>query len=602
MTEQIAPTILGIIHQRVEETPNAIAYRESAQNTPDGWKSWSWTEYWHRIEAIAAAFLQAGLKKGDRIAILVHTCLAWEITDKAALAVGGVVVGIDAHATPEQIEFVLVHSESRALATTAKGLAGIKAEVVKTFKLILLLDGDFAEATVSVPEDVRLVRFTSLARVREVVLPVIDPEDEATLVYTSGTTGTPKGILYRHRQMVQACDAIASLFPEARRLEARIICWLPLSSLFQRMLNLLAITNGLTTYFVTDPREIVNAARAIKPHFFIGVPRFYEKAYQEIQKGLAAAPQWQQSLLRSAIESGRRRLRAGQTGASLGAKDRLLGPLLNRVVLGRLRSGFIGDEVQILFTGSAPMAPEIMEFFHAIGLPLLEGYAMSENIIPMAMNDSQRFRIGAVGQPLALNEIRLGDENELQVKGPGVFSGYYKSDAASERFSSDGFFKTGDCGHVDKDGFLWLTGRTSDILKTSSGRRISPLALEAALRTSPYIDQALVFGHGRRHLAALITVQADRVEKELAANGSTFGSKEAMAASPAAHALLKPEVERLTKPFPTYEQIRAFAIVPHAFSMSSGELTSSLKLRRSVIEENHVNLLEPLFAEGAAGG
>ncbi len=245
--------------------------------------------------------------------------------------------------------------------------------------------------------------------------------------------------------------------------------------------------------------------------------------------------------------------------------------------------------------------PEIMEFFHAIGLPLLEGYAMSENIVPMSMNRPGRFRIGAVGQPLSLNEIRIGDEDELQVKGPGVFSGYYKSAAANDRFTADGFYKTGDAGRFDNDGFLWLTGRTSDILKTSTGRRISPLGIEAALRTSPYIDQVVVFGHGRRHLAALITIQADRVEKELAAKGVSFESKDQMTASPAVHALLQPEIERLTKPFPTYERIRVFAIAPRPFDIASGELTSSLKLRRNVIEKNYAHLLEPLFAAEAAG-
>jgi long-chain acyl-CoA synthetase len=281
--------------------------------------------------------------------------------------------------------------------------------------------------------------------------------------------------------------------------------------------------------------------------------------------------------------------------------DRVLGPVLNRIVLGPLRRQFIGDSVRILFTGSAPMAPEIMEFFHAIGLPLLEGYAMSENIVPMAMNRLHQFRIGAVGLPLSLNEIRIDEENELQVKGPGVFSGYYKSDAADDRFTADGFFKTGDSGRMDSEGFLWLTGRTSEILKTSTGRRISPLAIEAALRSSPYIDQAVVFGHGRRHLAALITIQTERIERQLAAAGLTFESREALATSPAAHALLQPEVDRVTKPFPAYEQVRVFAIAPRPFDIASGELTSSLKLRRNIIERNYAKLLEPLFAGEAAG-
>lgn len=595
--EDSVSTIVQIARRRVEESPNAIAFQESTPAPDSGWKPWSWSDYWRRVQETAGAFVAADLTRGDRVAILAGTSLAWEIADKAVLTAGGVVVGIDAHATPDQIRFVLAHSESRGLVTTSKDLARLEPGLVEPFKFILLLDDD----PVNVPASVPAFRFNRLPKSNKPVLPEIQPEDEATLVYTSGTTGTPKGILYRHRQVVEACQAIASFFPEARQAEARIICWLPLSSLFQRMLNLLSITNGLTTYFVTDPREIVNAARGIKPHFFIGVPRFYEKAYQEIQKGLTSVTGWQSALIHRAIDLGRRRSRAAQTGEKMGMSDRVLSPLLDRIVLGPLRRRFIGDSVRILFTGSAPMAPEIMEFFHAIGLPLLEGYAMSENIVPMAMNRLARFRIGAVGLPLSLNEIRMGDENELQVKGPGVFSGYYKSDAAENRFTADGFFKTGDSGRIDDEGFLWLTGRTSEILKTSTGRRISPLAIEAALRSSPYIDQAVVFGHGRRHLAALITVQAERVEKELADRGLKFETKEALTASTAAHSLLEPEIERLTKQFPAYEQVRVFAIAPRAFDIPSGELTSSLKLRRNVIEKNYAHLLEPLFSQAAAG-
>lgn len=590
-------TIVQIARRRLEESPDAVAFQESTPGTSSTWKAWSWSEYWRRVEEAARSFVAAGLTPGDRVAIVAGTSLAWEIADKAVLTAGGVVVGIDAHATPDQIRFVLGHSESRALVTTAKDLAKLEPDLVQPLKFVLLLDDD----PVNVPAGVPSLRLNRLPTSDGPVLPAIEPEDEATLVYTSGTTGTPKGILYRHRQVVQGCEAIASFFPEARQMEARIICWLPLSSLFQRMLNLFSINNGLTTYFVTDPREIVNAARRIKPHFFIGVPRFYEKAFQEITKGLASVTGWQSSLIRTAIEIGRRRSRAAQTGDTLGLRDRVLGPMLNRVVLGPLRRRFIGDSVRILFTGSAPMAPEIMEFFHAIGLPLLEGYAMSENIVPMAMNQLARFRIGAVGLPSPLNEIRIGEENELQVKGPGVFSGYYKSDAAKDRFTADGFFKTGDSGRIDSEGFLWLTGRTSEILKTSTGRRISPLAIEAALRTSPYIDQVVVFGHGRRHLAALITIQTDRVEKELADKGLRFESKEALAASAPAHSLLEPEIKRLTQPFPAYEQVRVFAIAPRAFDIPSGELTSSLKLRRDIIEKNYSHVLEPLFTEEAAG-
>jgi len=595
--EAIVSTIPQIARRRVKESPDAIAFQEAIRETGGGWKAWSWSDYWRRVEEVANAFVSAGLKKADRIAVLAGTSLPWEIADKAILAAGGVVVGIDAHATPDQIRFVLGHSESRALVTTAKDFAKLQPDSVQNLKFVLLLDDD----PVNVPGSVTSLRFSSVPGSDRPTLPPIDPEDEATLVYTSGTTGTPKGILYRHRQVVEACEAIASFFPEARQLQARIICWLPLSSLFQRMLNLLSITNGLTTYFVTDPREIVNAARGIRPHFFIGVPRFYEKAYQEINKGLASVKGWQSSLLRTAIDMGRRRSRAAQTGQALGVGDRVLGPLLNRIVLGPLRRRFIGDAARILFTGSAPMAPEIMEFFHAIGLPLLEGYAMSENIVPMAMNQLERFRIGAVGVPLSLNEIRIGEENELQVKGPGVFSGYYKSEAGNDRFTPDGFFKTGDSGRIDSEGFLWLTGRTSEIFKTSTGRRISPLAIEAALRSSPYIDQAVVFGHGRRHLVALITIQTDRVENELAAKGFKFESKDQLAASAAAHLLLEPEIQRLTKEFPAYEQVRVFAIAPRAFDIPSGELTSSLKLRRNIIERNYAHLLQPLFTEEAAG-
>jgi long-chain acyl-CoA synthetase len=381
--------------------------------------------------------------------------------------------------------------------------------------------------------------------------PALTGDDPATIIYTAGTTGASKGIEYTHAQVLIAVRAIADLYPELSPGEPTL-CWLPMAHQYQRMMNLVALSRGMVTYFVEDPREILNYLPDVEPTLFLAVPRLLEK----LQDCMTADP------------------------------DAFRG---------------WGRKNKVLITGSAPTPPRRLEFFHALGVVIYEGYAMSENTVPLSASTLRGWRLGSVGKPVPPNEIRLADDGEILVRGPGVFRGYYREAGPSDRFTADGFYRTGDVGRFDDDGFLYLTGRKAEIIKTSTGRRIAPTRVEEVYRQSPYLDHVVVFGNDRTHLVALITLKPDAVAQALTAAALPVPAPAGMAALPFVRELVGRELETWGQALAPHERARAFAILPAPLSVADGELTPTMKLRRAAIAARHAALVERLYAEPAAG-
>jgi long-chain acyl-CoA synthetase len=340
-------------------------------------------------------------------------------------------------------------------------------------------------------------------------------------------------------------------------------------------MNLCAMALGATTYLVSNPLEILKHMPSIEPDVFIGVPRFYEKLFAGIEASIAAKPPMARAVARMALDAGRRYCECVRAHRQPSTLLRVQHALAERLVLSRIRR-IMGTRVRYMISGSAPMQERVLAFFHSIGLLILEAYGLSENIVPMAMNTPEAYRFGTVGKPLAVNQLRFDAGGEVLVRGPGVFAGYRQAEDSRDRFTEDGYFRTGDFAELDADGFLRLTGRKSDLIKTSAGRRIAPAGIESVLLQAPGIDQVVVVGAGRKCLIALLTLEPGQREQ------ATLAS-------------LKRDVAPLLDKIASAERPAGFLALRAPFTIEGGELTANLKLRRAEIERKYAAAIDRLY-------
>jgi long-chain acyl-CoA synthetase len=538
-----------------------------------------WLSFARQVAALRRGMAAAGLRRGDRLAMVAPVSLAWELVHHAALSMGVSVVGLDAHDLPERLAGMADQAGVTAFAVrNAQVLGSLSAERLSATRLLIDLDlpeGDWPK------KDCRQSLDTLAARGQDAPEP---PEpvggDEATVIFTSGTTGAPKGIAYTHSQLGLAIDGICDAFPFVGT-DSRQLCWLPLSNLFQRIVNLAAVQTGTCTYLLSDPRQVMDHVAAVAPDVFIGVPRFYEKLHEGLLTRIRQLPAPLRMTVQWAWSIGRQ-VQANHRSGRLSSqwliwKHRVV----EQLVLRRIRS-LMGTRLRCMVSGSAPMPTALLEEFEALGWPLLEAYGLSENVLPMAMNRLDDRRLGTVGRPLAANQIVIGDDGMVRVRGPGVFSGYL-GESPGTGMDPQGYYLTGDLGSLDADGYLRLTGRLGDLIKTSTGRRVAPAGVEAVLQSVDGVDQAVLLGAGRKYLLALCTCAPGGLKS---------------AHWPA----LQQAIQLALRGIGPHERPAGVLVLDRALSMAEGELTTNLKLRRQVIAACHTEQLDWLSAQIAQRG
>ncbi|MBS0542168.1 MAG: AMP-binding protein [Proteobacteria bacterium] len=567
-------TVPARLRARASRSPNAAAYMFRRPGS-DEWRAATWRSVLDTVDTLAGELVRVGLRPGDRVAIMLPTRPEWEYCQQAALAAGGVIVGLDVHDADRNLLHVLTLTKPRLLIVqTMAELDRLRALFPPTDIALV------AEASDSLPPGVhRLADLLEAAPGRPSSTPLPQPDDLASIIFTSGSTGQPKGIAYTHRQLVLATDGLIDRFPAIREGD-RLVCWLPISNLFQRILNLFAMSCGATSYFVDRPEEVVRLAPAIRPTLFVGVPRFFEKLHGGLMAELERRPAALRALVRAAWAIGCRRAAAARTGKPPPLWCRLVSPVADHV-LAPVRA-LMGADLQFMASGSAPMPGWLLERLHGLGWIVLEAYGISENVMPIAFNTLQHFRFGSVGKPLPGNELRIADDGELLVRGPGVFRGYYGDSSAGDALDGDGFLHTGDYAHLDADGYLWLDGRKSEVFKTSTGRRVAPVPVEAALKTLDYVDHAVVIGRNRPYPVAVLTITPHH---PVAAALSQPATRTAIAAA----------ASEACRRFPDYQQPGAFIVSRSPLAVASGELTINQKIRRIPIESRFREQIEEAY-------
>jgi long-chain acyl-CoA synthetase len=575
-----APQVLtDYYRRRAAEAPTSPAYFSLASGN---WTAITWADFMRGAERSARRLAGLGLGADARLGLMAPTGLDWETLQVGALLCGAAVVGLDAHDQPARLADIVDTSGLTGLVVgDAAAWARIPAEACTKLSFVLCLNDDPVPPTCSV-RWVRRSVFDAFDGIEPAGAP--SPQSVATIIFTSGSTGAPKGIAYTHAQVCAAVAGILDAFPEITASD-RLVCWLPLSNLFQRMINFCAAGRGAQTWFVADPRTIMTHLPTIQPHVFIAVPRFFEKLNEGIEQTLATRPASARKLVAWATAVGERAAQARRAGTAPGLFTRLQLPLAERLVLKRLRA-ILGGNIRFMVSGSAPFPRWLLERFHALGLQVLEAYGLSENVVPIAINRVTDYEFGTVGRVLGGNEVRIAEDDEVLVRGTGVFAGYLRQAGDDSPVDADGFLHTGDLGEFAASGRLRLTGRKSEVFKTSTGRKIAPTAVEARLKQIAGIDHVVVFGAAHKAIVALIVPTPDLLPG--LANESAFAAWARGLAT---------QVREVMADAADYLRPAGLLVYRGVFTIDSGELTSNLKLRRKVIEDRHRAALDVLFTQ-----
>ena len=553
-------TIPELLNKRVQQNPDDPAFATDQHNN---WNWTSWKDLSNQVNEVSWILQQHGFKAGDVIAIMASTSLSWDIIQYAILAIGGIVVGIDSHDTDNNIRHIIEHADVRGIIADKQSIvARFPFEEIKQVSAIFAINTQQLECLLT--EIYRSPQSENPTTEEKTPLSIPTPDSLATIIFTSGTTGLPKGIPYTHKQVIEACKAVTNCYNDFD-IGARLVCWLPLSNLFQRMMNYCAIATGAKTFYVSDPKEIISYLPRINPDVFIAVPRFYEKLYEGVQNKITSSSLLIRGLFSSAVKiATHKRI---QSDPNSRAKK-----LLKTLIFAKLRTTLFGTNLKYAISGSAPMPIWLLQWYDAIGVTILEAYGISENIIPVACNTLKNYKFGTVGKAVLPGSVRLTEGLEIEVSGPGVFHGYLEPAPGNRNLTGDNYLQTGDKGSIDTDGFISLHGRTNDFFKTSTGKRISPLPIEKQLRQCTEIEHIIVIGEGRKVPIACATVaDINRAKVEI-----TYTEK------------LRADINnKLTDTVSDQQKPAALLLLLTEFSISGGELTANLKLRKKFIQEKY---------------
>ncbi len=535
--------------------------------------------------------LQAwGVGKGDRVVILSENRAEWAITDYATLLLGAVVVPIYATQTVEQVQYVLQNSGSRVAFVSTRQQYGKLASIREQTSIEYLVLMDEA---LELTDAVHMWSFLrngmhDPSPELDAIGTAIEPEDLATIIYTSGTTGTPKGVMLTHGCIASNVAVSLDMFEVGKG--DLSVSYLPLSHITARHVDYALQYRGITIAYCPNIDDLPQALREVKPTIIVAVPRVYEKMYNQIQHKMHGV---KSALFKWAISVGaanRETILRGETPTSLTWK------LANFVVFSKIRKG-LGGRARVFVSGGAPLGREIATWYSDVGIRIHEGYGLTETSPVIAVNNPINHRLGSVGKPLSNVEVRIAPDGELLVRGPSVFKGYWKMPEETANAFEDGWFKTGDVASIDEDGYLSITDRKKDLIKTSGGKFIAPQPIENSLKTNLLVGEAALLGDKRKFPAVLIVPNFTELEEWARHHDVRFSSRKELVKSPHVQALYEGIVEELNRNLAQYEKLKKVLVIPTELSIADGTLTPSMKLRRRHLEERYRKEIDALYTQ-----
>ena len=558
-----------------------------------------------RIRDVSLGLGLLGIRSGDRVAIISESRPEWLIADLAILALGGVTVPIYPTLNGAQARYILADSGARAVIVSTKLQLDKIQEVrhlLPAIESIVVVDADAGTAaaspsvlafhTVAERGHSRMAVEWGAGREFQQAARAVAPDQLATIIYTSGTTGEPKGVMLSHANLVANLKGAANVLNVDD--DDVALSFLPLSHAFERMVAYVYLLCGVTIVFAESFETVGRDMAVVRPTVLTGVPRAYEKLHTRILEKGQAAPGLKGTLFRWAVKVANALGHAQLQGKSPSLLTTLQAPLAERLVFTKIRDA-LGGRVRYLVSGSAPLSVEIAEFFKGVGLNVIEGYGLTETAPILTVNPPDAPRAGSVGRVLPDVELRIAEDGEILARGPNIMSGYYNKPAATADALKDGWFHTGDIGTLDDAGYLRITDRKKDLLVTSGGKKIAPQPIEATLKRSPIVSEAVLLGDRRKFAAALIVPEFGALERRLKDLGRPPGSREELVARPDVVALYQEIVDALNRELSQFERIKKIALLATEFTIQSGELTPTLKVKRKVVEEKWKDVIARLY-------
>jgi long-chain acyl-CoA synthetase len=596
MDDTLSRRLLEIVERRGPHT--AFMAKRDGQ-----WRSYSFL--WARDQVAATAFglLALGLTRGTRVAILSENRPEWATTDFAAMAAGMVTVPLYTTLIPSQIAYILRDAGAEVVFVsnrdTLEMVESVRSEVPSLQTVIVFSSHGLDESDHLMSLDrLKKAGREATAEDFEDLCRSVAAEDPVTIVYTSGTTGDPKGVVLTHAGFMAEYDAIYPTF-EGRPGDS-LLSFLPLSHILQRVVDTFALLYGFTIAYAESLEALGDNLREIRPTHIVSVPRVYEKIHGRIHAGVQQGPPIKRALFHWAVDVGRRYRTAeaaGGAGLWLAVRHRLATVL----VLKKIHAA-TGGNIRFYVSTGAPLSKGLAEFFDAVGIRIIEAWGMTELTGAATSNTHQAYRFGSVGRAGPGVELKVTDEGEICVRGAIVMKEYWRQpEATAETIDADGWLHTGDIGHLDDDGFLYITDRLKELIITAGGKNVAPQPLENALKADPLIAQAMIVGDRRNFISAILVPQGEVLEAWAVEHG-VAGNLDALCADPRVIDHYRSAVDEIMKAFSRYERVREFRLVPEEFTQEAGELTPTLKLKRRVLLAKYADLIEEIYARQAPNG
>lgn len=568
------------------------------------WHDISWDEYFAGARRVACALASLGFKKGDRVAIIGDNCKEWVMTDMAVMCAGGVSVGVYATNSWDQCEFVISHSEAafyfveneeqldkwlafrdratslkKVIVWDLKGLREFQDPLVMSFHDLMELG---AREDAADPDAMKRM------------MSAVTPEDPALFIYTSGTTGRPKAAVLTHTNITWIAGSVmkANVLYDTDE----VLSYLPLCHVFERIFSVFAhVRYGYTVSFIENVDTITDNMREISPTVGYAVPRIWEKYHSSVVIGMSDATWFKRTLFNWAMAVARKRLSAVMNDRRIQLYLSLSYRMFHVIMFRKLKERLGFDRMRMAYSGAAPISPDVLMFFNAIGIPLLEGYGQTEATGVTTVGELGKAKIGTVGRPLDGVTVSIAEGGEVLVKSPGVFKGYFKDPDLTAESLREGWLHTGDIGEFDADGDLRITGRIKDIIITAGGKNITPQYIEGKLIFSPYINDAIVIGDRRQYLTCLIVLDEENAVKYAQDNKIQFSTYTDLARHPHIIQLIQKHVDSVNETLARVEQIKKFAVLPHKLYQEEGDVTPTMKVKRKMIMEKYKDIINGMY-------
>lgn len=597
-------TVPTLFYHTVARFKDRVALREKDLGI---WKEISWTTYGRLVRQACMALVSLGLRKGQCISILSENNPEWFVSDIGCQSAGGITVGIYPTNAPFEVQYILNHSESLVALVEDEEQLDKVLEVWEdcphlAWVVVFDMEGlrHFRHERVMSWD-----RFMELGeaygrehpQLYEALIEAVTPDDTAIFIYTSGTTGMPKAAMLSHRNIVWTAEGLVKVWQHTENDE--VLSFLPLAHIAERTNSVLGpLRTGTIVNFAESIDTVPENLREVQPTVYFAVPRFWEKFYSSVFLAMKDAIWIGRAAFAWAMKVGRQAADLELHRRPVPFSLRVQHGIADRLVFRNIRRSLGMDRSRLLISGGAPVSPEILKFFHALGIPLREVYGQTEDCGPTSMHQGEDIVIGTVGKPFPGVEVRIAEDGEILVRGPNVFQGYFKNSELTVETIRDGWLHSGDIGAFDAEGNLKITDRKKDILITSGGKNITPQHIENELKFSPYINDAVIIGDGRKYLTALIMLDEETVMKYAQDERIPFTTYKSLTHAPPIVRLIQKEVDAVNRKLARVEQIKKFRLLDIKLTSEDGELTATMKLKRRKVSEKYRDLIEGMYRSG----